>query len=175
MPTLANLTPEARAVLYHRFPAPATEWVIELARERGWEEANRRYLEAMRARGLEEMSALMEDLGVGPPISHEDALELLEAALAIYLPEARVERVTGDDGRALLEIQVRECPTYCQIEESEWHGVTACGSWHRRQGWYQALGVNAQDTVAGEKKWGDAACAALVELAAAGAEAPATE
>ena len=175
MPTLANLTPEARAVLYHRFPAPATQWVIELARERGWEEANRRYLEAMRARGFEEMSALMEDLGVGPPISHEDVLELLEAALAIYLPEARVERIADTGGHPALEIQVKECPTYARIEQAGWHGVTACGSWHRRQGWYQALGARAQDTVIAEKKWGDAACAALVELAAAGAEAPATE
>ena len=164
MPALAKLTPEARAVLYHRYPAPATEWVSELARERGWEEANRRYLDSMRARGFEEMSTLMEDLGVGPPISDEDALELLEAALAIYLPEARAERIADEEGHLILEIYVTECPTYCQIEESEWHGVTACGSWHRRQGWYQALGLNARDTVTAEKKWGDPACAALVQL-----------
>ena len=57
------------------------------------------------------MSALMEDLGVGPPISYEDALELLEAALAIYLPEARAERIADEEGHLVLEIYVTECPT----------------------------------------------------------------
>ena len=163
---VGKLTPEVRAALRRRFPAGSTQWVAELAAKRGWKEANRRYLESLRAQGLVEMSALMEDLGVTQGLSREDALELLESALAIYLPEARVERTTDDFGRPALRIEVRECPTYARFEEADWHGVTACGSWHRRQGWYEALGIKPSDTIVSEKKWGDVACAALVALPA---------
>ena len=162
-----RITPEAKAALRHRFRGmEETRWVTELAAQRGWREANRCYLESMREQGVQEMAALMEDLGVSGTVSTEEALELLEAALAIYLPEAKMRRTTDDEGHLAFMIAVRDCPTYARIEQSGWHGVTACGSWHRRQGWYQALGVDALDTVVGEKKWGDIACAALVRLKA---------
>ena len=166
MVTAMRLTPEVKAVLRRRFRGmEETRWVAELAAQRGWKEANRRYLESMREQGVQEMAALMEDLGVSGTVSTEEALELLEAVLAVYLPEAEARRTTDDEGQLALLIAVRDCPTYARIERSGWHGVTACGSWHRRQGWYQALGVDALDTVVGEKKWGDIACAALVQIA----------
>ena len=171
MVTAMRLTPEVKAVLRRRFRGmEETRWVAELAAQRGWKEANRRYLESMREQGVQEMAALMEDLGVSGTVSTEEALELLEAALAVYLPEAEARRTTDDAGQLALLIAVRDCPTYARIERSGWHGVTACGSWHRRQGWYQALGVDALDTVVGEKKWGDIACAALVRLTATSPE-----
>ena len=104
----------------------------------------------------------MQDLRFTAPVSISEALDLLEAAFAIYLPEAVVRRTVGDDGQVDLQILVRECPTYAAIERSRWHGVTACGSWHRRRGWYGALGIDASDEVESEKKWGDVACAARV-------------
>ena len=168
MTAVKKLTPEARAALRRHVPqAEGTRWVTDLAAKRGWEEANRSYLESTRAQGVEEMSALMEDLGISAVASREEALELLETALAVYLPEAQVERMTDDRGEPALRIGVRECPTYAASEASGWHGVTACSFWHRRQGWYQALGIDVMDTVVGEKKWGDVACAALVQLPAA--------
>ncbi len=160
-----RITPEVKAALRRRFRGmEETRWVTELAAQRGWKEANRCYLESMREQGVQEMAALMEDLGVSGIVSTEEALELLETALAVYLPEAEVRRTTDDEGQPELQIVVRDCPTYACIEQSGWRGVTACGSWHRRQGWYQALGVDALDTVVGEKKWGDIACASLVRL-----------
>jgi hypothetical protein len=86
------------------------------------------------------------------------------------MPEAEVKRVTDDFGELGLRIRVTECPTYARIERHDWHGVTACGAWHRRQGWYDALHVYAVDTVTIEKKWGDAACAAVVTIPAAAAD-----
>ncbi len=171
MATVMRLTPEVRAALRRRFRGmEKTRWVTELAAQRGWKEANRRYLESMRKQGVQEMAALMEDLGIIGTVSTEEALELLETALAVFLPEAEVRRTTEDEGQPELRIVVKDCTTYARIERSAWHGVTACGSWHRRQGWYQALGVDALDTVVGEKKRGDIACTALVRLRAASPE-----
>jgi len=162
---MKSLTPEVRSALRLRSSArDDTRWVLRLAVKSGWQEANRRYLEAMREQGVEEMSALMKDLGVEGSLSDDEALDVLEAAVAVYLPEAEVERSASERGLSALTIRVRDCPTYARIERSGWHGVTACGSWHRRKGWYQALGIYPADTVVGEKKWGDEACVALVEL-----------
>ena len=166
MTAVMKLTPEAKTALRRCLPGmEGTQWVSELASTHGWQEANRRYLASMREQGIREMLGLMEDLGISEVVSEEDALELLETAVTVYLPEADVRRTAGDGGMLALQITVKDCPTYARIEQAGWHGVTACGSWHRRQGWYQALGVNAVDSVVGEKKWGDIACMALVQLA----------
>ena len=165
MTEVKRLTPEAKEALRRRFlETEETRWVTDLAARRGWREANRRYLESMREQGVREMAALMEELSVSGIVSSKDALELMETAFSIYLPEAEIERTTDDLGQPALAIRVENCPTYTRIERSDWHGVTACGSWHRRQGWYQALDINAADSVVGEKKWGDVACAALVSV-----------
>ena len=169
--SLTTLTPELKDDLRRRFSSTDDlRWVEELAARRGWEEANRSYLESMRERGFQEMSAVMEAAGVGGAVSREDAFQLVEAVLAVYLPEARATRTVDDAGDPVLAIEVQECPTFARIEQSGWHGVTACGSWHRRQGWYQALGMSVVDTVVGEKKWGDVACATLVKIPEAASE-----
>ncbi len=114
-----RITPEAKAALRHRFRGmEETRWVTELAAQRGWREANRCYLESMREQGVQEMAALMEDLGVSGTVSTEEALELLEAALAIYRPEAEMRRTTDDEGQLAFMIAVRDCPTYARIEQS---------------------------------------------------------
>lgn len=166
MPALMmKLTHQAEETLRRRFPQEEDlRWVGELAAREGWSTANRRYLESKREQGVQEMSVLMDVLGLSGITSDEEALELLATAVSVYLPEAEVALVSDEVGRPGLLIRVKECPTYARIEASDWHGVTACGSWHRRQGWYQALGVNAVDIVVGEKKWGDVACAALVKF-----------
>ena len=55
----------------------------------------------------------MEDLGVSGTVSTEEALALLEAALAVYLPEAEMRRTIDAEGQLALLIAVRDCPTYC--------------------------------------------------------------
>lgn len=166
--TVGTLTVDERDALRERFsPSNDLRWVERIAAERGWEQANRSYLESMRQQGFEEMSALMKEAGAQSPLSPEEALQLVELALEVYQPAAKALRTVDEAGDAVLSIEVRECPVFARIEQAGWHGVTACGSCHRRQGWYQALGVQALDSVVGEKKWGDPACATLVKILAA--------
>lgn len=49
-----------------------------------------------------------------------------------------------------------------KIERGGWHGVTACGSLHHRRGWYSAMGIDAEDSVISEQKWGEPSCVAEV-------------
>lgn len=165
MVAVKGLSRETKSVLRDRFTAVNdTRWVLSLAARAGWEQANRGYLAAMRQRGEEEMAALMEAEGIGRPVSLDEAVQLLERALSLWASRTIVKRMTHKKGEAALEIRVVNCPIYAQLQKTGWHGVTACGNWHRRRGWYDALGVVAEDTLLREKKWGYGACVARVRL-----------
>ena len=78
---MLKLTQEVKAGLRQRFTEERnTHWVEDIASRCGWEEANRRYLESARAQGIREMAALMRDLGIGGPVSADEALDLLEGS-----------------------------------------------------------------------------------------------
>ncbi len=159
------LPQEAQDALRSRFSAVNdTGWVLRLAARAGWQQANRRYLGSARARGTAEMAALMQAAAITRLGSIDEAVQLLEMALSFWAPGTRIKRLPGKRDEAVVDIRVVNCPTYAQIEKAGWHGVTACGSWHRRRGWYDALGVEAKDFLLREKKWGYGACVARVTL-----------
>ncbi len=141
-----------------------TEWVLRLARQKGWRQANSSYLESMRARGAKEMTALMDAADVEKRPSLYEAEQLLLVALSLWVSGISFKALPADEGEAHLEIRVIDCPTFNRIETASWRGVTACGNWHHRQGWYEALGLDAEDTLLREKKWGYGACVIDVKL-----------
>ncbi len=155
---------QARA-LRKRYPyALENSWVGRVARERGWQEANALYLRGEQRRSTGAMRALMREAGVTPECSPEDALSLIALACEVFAPE---DGFTGEVTRAsdtALRIASPNCPAYADIETREWQGVTACPSWHRRRGWLDALHVTADDSMVHEKKWGDEACVAVIEI-----------
>jgi hypothetical protein len=162
------LLPETAARLRLAFPIEQDEgWISQLAHEHGWLEANRRFLAWHRQRGFEEMTALMNALGIKGPPSPRIAAELVALGYEVFmLPEGfqgSIERLTDDS----IRINVAACPVFEKLERAHWHGVTACSSWHHRQGWYDAMGVDATDSQLAEEKWGDAACVCEVTFARA--------
>ncbi len=163
--SVAQLSKEATDSLRGEFSAvDDTDWVLRLARQKGWRQANQSYLEATRARGAEEMADLMIATGVGKRPSLDEARQLLLQALALWAPGVTFKPLPADEGEAHLEVRVIDCPTYDRIEAASWRGVTACGNWHHRQGWYDALGLDVKDTLLREKKWGYGACVIDVKL-----------
>ncbi len=103
-------------------------------------------------------------LAFQPPVSTADALDLLETAF-----ELRGLR-DGEGGAVLrrtesaLVVAVQRCPVYERIERSGWRGVTACGSYHRRSGWYAAMGVSPEEELTGEQKWGGTQCSTVIRF-----------
>jgi hypothetical protein len=142
----------------------ATRWVTDVAHQLGWQEANEQYLAKERAHGREEMRALQKALGIGTPLSRTQAVNVLEVALTLVAPEGEEESVVQRIGEHALRLRVANCSDYLRLEASGWRGVTACTFRHRRQGWYEALGVGVVDTVLADRKWGDEACASCLEL-----------
>ena len=165
MGALRPLCADTEATLRHRFRSSEDEGpVLKIAARQGWLEANRAYLAATRERGTDEMTALMEAAGVARPAALDDGVQLLETALSLWSSRAMVKRHAHRKGSVELEIRVVTCPIYARLQQTGWHGVTACGNWHRRRGWYDALGLTAEDTLLREKKWGHGACVARVRL-----------
>ncbi len=162
----SRLSAAVIADLRVRFPYYQDErWVTDKARDSGnWADANRGFLAWHRERGAAEMTALMEALGLSRSAAAGQAASLVALAYDVFMPpdEYRGAIVRLDDTH--LRIVVGVCPMYGKIERAEWHGVTACGSWHHRRGWYDAMGVDPVDSLVAEQKWGDAACIAEVEF-----------
>ncbi|HXH22347.1 MAG TPA: hypothetical protein VNN10_09975 [Dehalococcoidia bacterium] len=140
-----------------------TSWATDLAHRGRWQDANEAFLRQERERGRRDMEHLMAAAGVTRPVSPATAADLVAAAFKLYLPDEEagsVERLSED----CLRVAVRKCPVFQRIERNNWRGVTACGSWHRRQGWYEAMGIFATDSILSESKWGDEACEALIDF-----------
>ena len=140
-----------------------TLWASDLARRQKWQDANEAFLRHERERGRKDMEHLMAAVGAHKPVCAATAADLVTAAFKLYLPNEEsgsVERLSED----CVRIIIRNCPVYQRIERNNWRGVTACGSWHRRHGWYEAMGIFATDSVLGESKRGDEACEALIDF-----------
>lgn len=132
----------------------------------GWTQVNRRYLGSARAAGAAAMRDLMQEVGIARPSSVCEAADLLELAILVFTPpEGYAGVIERPRGNLILMANV-DCPMFRSLEERNWQGITACSSWHTRQGWYDALGVMVSDSVLREKKWGDRACVAELRVEA---------
>ncbi len=161
------LLPQTAERLRLAFPLDQDDsWVLQVAHDRGWAEANRGYLAWYRERGRAEMTALMTALGMKNPPSPRIAAELVALGYEVFmLPrgfQGSIDRLTDDS----IRISVTVCPVFERFERNNWKGITACSSSHHRQGWYDAMGVEADDSVVGEEKWGDASCVCEITFSA---------
>lgn len=162
---LKPLTDEQVQALRQRFQYQLpTEWVARLAARDGWPQANRTYLNGERKRSGVAMRALMDEVGIERVHSREQAIDLIELAFQVFTGGADFTGTIERKADGLLWVEVQQCPVYEALEAAHWHTVTACPSWYRRRGWLDALSVQATDTLLGEKKWGDAACASEIQI-----------
>ncbi len=143
--------------------AEAVDWPSEVARREGWLAANTRYHAAQRAQGTAEMEALLAALGVRPPLPPDLLREVLHTAIATFLDTEGIaaEVESTADGLAL---NVRRCPIFDRFTEPGWAGVTACGCFARRQGWYDALGIPRDEDLVFNRKWDDPLCRVEIHL-----------
>jgi hypothetical protein len=166
MKTLVDtLAEQARILLHQEFHLEEpTDWVSRLAHQKDWRAANEEFLRRERAAGRNEMEHLMAALRIQAPVSPKRAADLVSAAIALMVApedaEEPVQRLTEDS----VKVRICNCSTSRRLERTHGRGVTACGSWHRRQGWYEAMGISAEDSVLAETIWGDEACEAIIDF-----------
>jgi len=136
---------------------------LEVARG-GWADVNRRHLSDARSSGRRAMAALMRETGIEKVSSPSEAADLIALAVQVFALKGGYSGTLRRPAPNVVVMENEECPMFAALEEREWHGVTACSSWHQRRGWYDALGAIVEDSVLGEKKWGDRACVAEVRV-----------
>lgn len=163
--SLGELSTDQVEALRRRHPYGADlSGFRDIVAQDGWLTANVQYLEGERRRSADAMRDLMEEVGVDRVESVEQAVELIVLALRVFAPPSGFAGAVAHLAPGMIRLENVECPVYRAFEEAGWRTVTACPSWHRRRGWFDALGVSASDSVVGEKKWGDAACCSIIDV-----------
>src|SRR5581483_3595177 len=113
--------------------------------------------------GMAEMSALLDALGKTPPLGVDEMRDVLLTAVELYFKgEGIVAEVAAEDDRIVLSVS--RCPIFDRFQDESWHGITACGCFSRRRGWYDALGVASGDELVLNRKWDDPICQTVIHL-----------
>jgi len=144
-------------------PAEDVDWPVVLARSQGWQVANAAYQAAQRQWGVDEMRALLSALALEPPLDRALAREVILAAIELFFHTFRTDAdVTVEDEG--LRIDISRCPVFERFTDFRWGGLTACGCFARRRGWYQAMGIQGDEELVTLRKWGDPVCELVVRL-----------
>ncbi len=139
------------------------DWPGHIVRKHGWSVANKAYLAAQEKLGREEMEALLSALRMSQPVDGELLRQLLLTAVDVFLHTDRISAegyVVGGD----ISVKVSRCPIYDKFVTPHWFGLTVCGCFSRRKGWYDALGVNVHEDLVMNRKWGDPICELVILL-----------
>jgi len=148
--------------------AEDVDWPVVLAHSQGWQVANAAYQAAQRQWGVDEMGALLRALALEPPLGPELAGEVLLTAIELYFHTSRTDANVSLENEGL-RIDISRCPVFERFTDPRWGGLTACGCFARRRGWYQAMGAEADEELVMIRKWGDPVCELVVRLAATAA------
>jgi hypothetical protein len=134
-----------------------------------WRDVAGAYMQAQREGGQAEMVALLEALGVEPPVDAETGGRLLALASHLLLGDRIGAATLSRLGEGLHHVQVTGCPIYERLlaEQPLHHadGMTACSCSYRRSGWYDVLGLAAWDEQQSNMKWGDPFCSVVISVA----------
>lgn len=138
-----ELAPEDSERLQKRFSRHDDEaFLSRVAIDEGWDEAVNRYYRWQRIRGRLEMEGLMATLRVSRGMSAACAASLFVLAYQVFMPAETyleaAERVWDDEARVVAAYN-----TAGAAPPSAWSSVIASATWHRRKGWYEAMGVDA--------------------------------
>lgn len=141
------------------------DWPVRLARSEGWRVANKAYQAEQRKLGATEMQALLGHLNLEPPLGPALAREVLLTAIELYLHTEQTTALARleDD---TIRVDVSRCPIFDRFMDVRWYGLTACACFARRNGWYEVLGVRADEELVMTRKWGDPVCDLRIHMPA---------
>jgi hypothetical protein len=139
------------------------QWPACFADESGWAAANDAYQAHQRRLGASEMQALLDALDLHPPFSDAQRRDLLLAAIDLFLHTGRIQAETRRSG-SRIEVNVARCPLMDRFMDPRWYGLTACGCFARRRGWYDTLGAPVEEDLVMCRKWGDPVCEFVLQV-----------
>jgi hypothetical protein len=96
-----------------------------------------------------------------PPVDRSLAEELVKAATELCMQTDKM-RVVSRVKAGELHLYSTTCPLYEHFVNARWQGLTACGCFSRRRGWYEALLGALGEELRKSRKWGDPVCEVVV-------------
>ena len=139
------------------------QWPACFAGDSGWSAANEAYQTHQRRLGACEMQALLDVLHLTPPLSDSQREELLLTAIDLFLHTGRIQAETRHDENRI-EVDISVCPLMDRFMNPRWFGLTACGCFARRRGWYDTLRAPVEEDLAMCRKWGDPICEFVLQV-----------
>ncbi len=125
--------------------------------------ANEAFHARQRELGGAEMHALLAATGLHRPLTEVQIHDVLLAAIDLFLRTSGIEaETTMRDGT--VTVTITRCPVFDHFGEASWHGITACGCFARRQGWYDALGAPVSELLVMNRKWDDPVCRTEIQI-----------
>jgi hypothetical protein len=143
--------------------AEDVDWPAQIAHMQGWAVANSEYQARQRELGQLEMRALLDALNLEPPLAAGELKRVLLEAIELYFHTNGIAGTATVKGGEIT-VDVIRCPLFDHFMDPKWSGLTACGCFARRHGWYDALGIPLDEDLVMSRKWDDPVCETAIHL-----------
>ena len=133
-------------------------WQMAVFQECGWEKGNKLNQDVSRDIGKGMMHRLMKALGISKVNNIEELQALCSAAMELYYPPPNfVYQFERLNDTTILGI-IKSCGSYENVKKAGVLDNYECGCFAMRSGWYESLGLEAQEKLGKCLKKGDDVC-----------------
>lgn len=129
----------------------------------GWNAAQTDYLARERERARQAMAALIASCELRPPLTSTAVRELIEIAFDMSGPRDVSPGTIRRRGADVL-VSIDGCPVQESPRAQAMCSERVCPYWHRRQGWIEAAGVQADDARLPKQEWLPGSCTSLMVI-----------
>ncbi len=149
-----------------------SHWMMAFVIAAGWEAANQANLQVTRAVGKAEMHRLMKLLGMEGVPSDEEFMLLVRIAMECFTTSDYWEYQTLITDLGEMKALVTRCYAYTKVASIGVEKDYQCGCFGLRAGWYDAMGIDVDETLVACLKDGDPHCEIVVHRGARCPEMP---
>jgi hypothetical protein len=147
-----------------------SNWMMAMVMAAGWDTVNAANLEVGKAVAKVEMHRLMRLLGLNAPRNDEQFVRMIMLAMECFITEDYWDYEARYAGPGQMLAIIHKCYAYAKIHSIGVDKDYQCGCFGLRDGWYAAMGIEAEEKLTKCLKDGDEQCEILVEIKSFGAD-----
>ncbi len=145
-------------ILRKNWQSHDARWQMAVFQEFGWEAGNHLNKEVGKQMGKVAMHRLMKRLGVTGVRNLHELRQICEVAMEVFFPLPDFEYHFDYISDTKLVGTIRRCTSYDNVRRVGVEKYYECGCFAMRAGWYEALGVNVEETASKCLMHGDDRC-----------------
>jgi hypothetical protein len=162
---LSSVTDEQRIeILRKNWMSHEARWQMTVFEVLGWEKGNNLNETVIREMGKVMMYRLMNALGISQVRNVEELEAICSAAMDLYYPfPAFVYHFECLSDTSLLGV-IEKCGIYENVKKAGVSDFYECGCFAMRSGWYDALGIEAEEELQSCLRRGDKGCEIVLRV-----------